>query len=155
MKLKDTMHPTLARCNLSFSNKKQALEQISRIASAADSNVRYQDILDRLLQRERLGSTAIGHGIAIPHAQIEGLYQPICTVLTLSQAINFSGDDEAQAVDLIFGLLIPKDGNAEHLNILAELSEKLQNKNFRQTLREAKTNQELFLIASGQISNHA
>ncbi len=151
MSLKDIMSPRLTICNSSkLISKKQILEQISSLISKQDEDVNYQEVLEKLLQRERIGNTAIGHGVAIPHARIKELHKPRCTLISLNKAINFA-EQETTAVDLIFGLLVPEHATEEHLKILAEIAKKMQDKNFREELRHAKDNTDLYQIATTHI----
>ena len=124
-------------------NKKKVLEIISKLTREWDSNVKYQDVLEALQKRERIGNTAIGHGIAIPHARIRGLTQPLCVIVSLDSSINFAAKDTA-LVDLIFGLLVPEKKAEQHVAILASLAEKLQNKSYCDKLRHAQNDKELY-----------
>ncbi len=143
MSLRDIILPELTICNVILTNKKQALEKIARLLNDADHRIKYQDILKVLQQRERLGSTAIGHGVAIPHSRAANLKKAVCVVMSLNNAINFEAEDTV-AVDLIFGLLVPEKADEEHLKILSTLAYKLRNKAFRTKLREARTDEALF-----------
>lgn len=134
-------------CNsATCTNRKLALEQISRIAHDIDHAVKYQEVLSRLQQRERIGSTAIGHGVAIPHGRIPNLSRPICILISLKKAIEYDDKDKV-AVDLIFGLLVPENATDEHLQILASLSNQLKLKEYREKLRAAETDEELYTAA--------
>lgn len=138
--------------NLVFSHidnvdgKKQALEFISSAVSDADRRLKENDILTALLNRERLGSTAIGYGVAIPHARISQLKKPMIVCLTLTKPIEFDSQDRFM-VDLIFGLLVPEQATEEHLNILSELSRNLLNPVYRDSLRQAISANELYQAA--------
>jgi len=136
--------PRFTVCHCKDYNKKQVLERISSIVCDTHQAISYQEVLESLQQRERLGSTAIGHGIAIPHGRIQHLNYPICTLISLEKAIEFNSPETTAAVDLIFGLLVPKDASEEHLQILAELVNKLKNKSYREKLRAAETNEALY-----------
>jgi len=145
--LNTILSPELTICNDSkATNKKQIIEKISHLVHQENSAIKYQEILETLQQRERLGSTAIGHGVAIPHARIANLEHPVCVLITLKKAIEYSSEDTV-AVDLIFGLLVPKDEDSKYLDVLATLSKKLQNKEFREKLRQAETNADLYQAA--------
>lgn len=148
MDLKDILIPELTRANcLQDSSKKQLFEFISRMISEHDQHIKHSDVLETLLQRERLGSTAIGHGIAIPHARLKNLKAPVCVLTTLKNALNYDAE-ECTAVDIIFALLVPKDATQEHLALLANIANAIRNKRFREQLRLAKTDEELYNIAT-------
>jgi len=145
--LNTILAPELTICNDSkTTNKKQIIEKISHLVHQANHAIKYQEILEVLQQRERLGSTAVGHGVAIPHGRITNLEYPVCVLISLEKAVEYSSED-AVAVDLIFGLLVPTEEDEKHLDVLAALSKKLQDKEFREKLREAKTNADLYQAA--------
>jgi len=145
--LSKILSPELTFCNDSESiSKKQILEKISHMAHETDHTIKYQEVLSTLQQRERLGSTAIGYGVTIPHGRISTLDHPICILITLQKAIEFDTSSTV-AVDLIFGLLVPQDATEEHLKILATLAEQLKLKTYRERLRAAKSNEELYHAA--------
>ena len=127
-------------------NKKKSLDKISRLASDWDSEVKYQTILEALQKREKIGNTAVGHGIAIPHARIANLRKPLIVILSLANSINFSLH-ESIMVKLIVGLLVPKNNTDEHLEILAKLSEKLNDEQYRDLLHQATNSHELYHAA--------
>lgn len=145
--LNTILAPELTVCNYSEgTNKKQIIEKISRLVHQSHHGIKYQEILETLQRRERLGTTAIGHGVAIPHGRVANLEHSVCVLMTLEKAIEYSSEDTI-AVDLVFGLLVPKEADKEHLDALAELSKKLQHKEFREKLRQAQTNADLYQAA--------
>ena len=93
---------------------------------------------DGLFERERLGSTALGYGVAIPHARIRALTQPVAAVLRLQQPLNFDAPDD-EPVWLIVFLLVPTAATQHHLDILAETAELLSDRGFRAALRAAES----------------
>ncbi len=106
------------------SSKKKALETIATAMAAADSDLSIGDILDAFMKRERLGSTNFGHGIAIPHGRLASCKKPIGVLLIVNQCM--CEDPDKEPVDLIFGLIVPKDACDEHkelLNSIASLTE--------------------------------
>lgn len=90
-------------------------------------------VTDSLFSRERLGSTGLGHGVAIPHGRIKGLKLPMAAVLQLAQPIGFEAPDE-QPVGLLVFLLVPEAATQKHLEILAEIAEMLSDANLREKL---------------------
>ena len=92
--------------------------------------------LAKLMQRERLGSTGVGHGVALPHARLKGLDRMHGVFVRLESPIDFQSVDE-QPVDLIFALLAPLDHPAEHLRTLAKVSRVMRQSDLRQQLRKA------------------
>ena len=150
MILNTLITPELSLCHPNdIRSKKHVLELISKVASEANQRLRYKDILIALTERENIGSTAIGHGVAIPHAKIDGLANTLCILITLQNPIHFSEEEPYQeTTDIIIGLLVPKEATEEHLNTLASLSEALRSPHFREQLRKAKTNDALFSAAT-------
>ena len=102
--LKDMMALELTACQLDATTKKQVLESISDLVNNADDSIKYQDILEALQKRERLGSTAIGYGVAIPHARVKNIKRALCALITLKAPVDFESAEEVhnQPVDLIF-----------------------------------------------------
>ncbi len=98
------------------------------------------DILDALIGRERLGSTALGQGIAVPHGHVTELEKPIAALLTLDEGIEFDAPDEA-AVDIIFALLVPKDSTDDHLAILSQVAERFDKPDISAALRQCSADQ--------------
>ncbi|MEM7220168.1 MAG: PTS sugar transporter subunit IIA [Pseudomonadota bacterium] len=134
--------PDCVRARLPAASRKRALEHASEIlASAYDLNPR--DLLDAMLARERLGSTALGDGVALPHARLEGCAEPIAVLLTLEKPIDYDAPDDA-AVDLLFALIVPKAAADEHLSILSNLAELLVEEPNREALRAADSHEDLF-----------
>ena len=111
-------------------------------ADDAPAAVSDMDILDALITRERLGSTALGHGIALPHSRIRDLAEPLAALVTLKDGVDFqSGDGEP--VDVVLGLLVPEDCNDEHLKILATLARRFSDDSLRSALRDCDDADEL------------
>lgn len=147
IKLSKILSPELTVCHFGASNKKQVLEKISHLAYDFEHVIKYEEILETFQRRERLGSTAIGHGVAIPHGRIKNLNYPLCILISLTQAIEFDRSNITVIIDLVFGLLVPLEATEEHLNILISLTEKLQIRSYREKLRAAQTNETLYNAA--------
>jgi PTS system nitrogen regulatory IIA component len=95
-------------------------------------------VTESLFARERLGSTGLGHGVAIPHGRIKGLKSPMAAVFQLAQAIGFDAPDE-QAVKLLIFLLVPEAATQKHLEILSEIAEILSNASTRDNMISSST----------------
>ena len=112
-------------------------------------------ITDSLFARERLGSTGLGHGVAIPHGRIKGLKAPMAAVLQLAQPIGFDAPDE-QPVGLLIFLLVPEAATQKHLEILSEIAELLSDSELRERIKVAPSAAELHgLIADWQSAQPA
>lgn len=120
----------------SASTKRKALSVVAESAARAyDADA--GEILAALEEREQIGSTGVGHGVAVPHARLPGLAAVRGVFLRLEQPVAFGSIDD-QPVDLIFALLAPKDAGAEHLRALARVSRLLRRPDLREQLRQAR-----------------
>jgi PTS system nitrogen regulatory IIA component len=123
---------------VSAANKRKALAVIAEIA-ARNFGLDAGDLLDALTEREQAGSTGVGHGVAAPHARVEGLTRLRGVFVRLDHAVDFDSVDD-QPVDLIFALFAPKAATGvEHLRALARVSRILRQSDLRQQLRQAHT----------------
>ncbi len=116
-------------------SQKNALEIISNKMSKLTSTNK-DEIFEKLYEREKLGTTAFGNGIAIPHARIEGIDDAKIIILKLNQAIDFNSTDNIK-VDIIISLLVPKDSNDVHIKLLSSIAALLDKEMFRDQLRQA------------------
>lgn len=119
------------------SSKRQALTIVAELA-ARHVEATAADIAAKLTARERLGSTGVGHGVAVPHARLKGLERMHGVFVQLDVPVDFAAVDE-QPVDLIFALLAPADHPAEHLRALAKVSRALRQADLREHLRQARS----------------
>ncbi|MCG7199065.1 PTS IIA-like nitrogen regulatory protein PtsN [Marinobacter pelagius] len=143
--------PELTLCRVPASSKKRVLEFIAEKIHQQDETLSDTQIFNNLIARERLGSTGIGQGIAIPHCRLEGLDRVIGVLMTLEESVEFDAIDN-QPVDLVFALIVPKEATSEHLELLSQLAEKFNERSFCNGLREcedAKTLYERMTAASG------
>ena len=110
-------------------------------------------ITDSLFARERLGSTGLGHGVAIPHGRIKGLKTPMAAIFQLQTPIGFDAPDE-QPVSLLIFLLVPEAATQQHLEVLSEIAELLSNSTLRESLKNTTDAADLHaLIANWQSSS--
>ena len=130
--------------NLKASSKKQALQELSQLAASL-TGLHERMIFDVLLQREKLGTTGIGRGIAIPHGKMQELERLHGLFARLPKPIDFDAIDE-QPVDLIFLLLAPESAGADHLKALARISRLLRDEAVCEKLRGADDPEALFAL---------
>ena len=116
-------------------SKKRAFEQAGVLFENRHSIAR-ATVSDNLFARERLGSTGLGHGVAIPHGRIKGLKNPLAAVMRVQQPIAFDAPDDEPVALLIF-LLVPEAATQRHLDILSEIAEMLSDRELRDRLRAA------------------
>ncbi len=138
---------------VSVSGKKQLFQQLAEMAQKA-YGLSVDDVLDRLMERERIGSTGFGGGIAIPHAKIDGLDRVYGLVLRLETPIPFDAVDDVP-VDIIFSLLSPTDSGSEHLKTLARVSRYLRGGQNAARIRGAGSDEALFALLAGDEARDA
>lgn len=141
MDLGDLLKSDAVFCCLKASSKKQALEELAQVAAPL-AGLDTKDVFNALLQRERLGSTALGRGIAVPHVHFRGLDRIVCLFAKLAQPVDFEAPDH-QPVDLMFLLLSPEHASGDHLKSLARISRLLRDTSTIERLRAAKTANDL------------
>ena len=135
-------------------NKKQLLQDLSALAARV-TGVPERDIFDILLQRERLGSTGLGHGVATPHGKLQGLKRIVGIFARLAEPIDFDALD-GQKVDIVFLLLAPEGAGADHLKALARISRLLRDATAAEKLRASKDAAALYaVLTEGEPSSHA
>jgi len=147
----DILHPARIACQQDSSSKKRSLEMLSALLADAVADYTEAEIFDSLLARERLGSTGLGNGVALPHGRLRGLKQPIAALVTLRQGIDFDAIDR-QPVDLLYALLVPEDSTNEHLKILAQLAGMFSNPDFCSKLRSCDDSNQCFQLINNQSS---
>lgn len=118
---------------LAASSKKQVLQEMSRSAGRV-LRMPERRVFDVILERERLGSTALGRGVAIPHAKLAELDRVVCVFATLARPVSFDAVDDLP-VDLVFMLLAPEQAGAEHLRALARVSRMFRDPDMCEKLR--------------------
>jgi PTS system nitrogen regulatory IIA component len=124
------------RCNESVHSKKRALEIAATLIAPSLPRMSRIDVFNALNSRERLGSTGLGHGVALPHARVSGSPSAVAACLTLEEPIDFDAPD-GERVDILFVLLVPEECNDHHLEILAELARLFGDTVVRDQLRAA------------------
>jgi len=146
MKLESILSLDRIQYSSKIGSRKNALEHISKLLCQHLPGIESEDIFESYVERERLGSTAIGHGVAIPHIRSNKVREPVAAFLHLEKGIEFGAQDE-EAVDLIFGLLVPEDGAEEHLEILAKLARMFSQAECRESFRQKKDPKALYQSA--------
>jgi PTS system nitrogen regulatory IIA component len=144
MPITDLVAPQAILPALKVNNKKQALQEIA--AKAAESTGRPErEIFDVLMQREKLGSTAVGNGIAIPHGKLAKIDRIFGAFARLERPIDFEALD-GQPVDLIFVLLAPETAGADHLKALARIARMLRDNDLANKLRDARDSEAIYAV---------
>lgn len=142
MKLAEILSADRVASGHTFTSKKKALEELGNLL-AKGAGVPAADILVSLTNREKLGSTGLGHGVAIPHGRMAGIDGSIGAFMRLKHPLDYDAHD-GNGVDLIFGLLVPQNASETHLKHLAAIAEMFSDDAFCKKMREAKDDASLF-----------
>ena len=153
MTLADLIAPKAVIAALKAKSKKQVLEDLALKASKLEG-VPAREIFEALLQRERLGSTGVGSGIAIPHCRHAAIKRLACVFARLEEPIPFDSLD-GEPVDLVFLLLAPEDAGADHLKALAKISRLMREPRTILKLRAAKDQASLHAVLTQPITSSA
>jgi nitrogen PTS system EIIA component len=144
MALADLVVPQAVVSSLRVNNKKQALQELAARAAVICGRSE-REVLEVLMQRERLGSTAVGNGIAIPHGKLDRLERLFGVFARLERPIEFEALD-GQPVDLVFLLLAPERAGADHLKALARIARLLRDPEIAHKLREARDAEAIYAV---------
>lgn len=153
MDLSDLISPEAMIASLKAKNNKQLLQALSAHAARL-TGLEERDIFDTLLQRERLGSTGLGQGIAIPHGKFAGLTRIVGVFAKLAEPVDFDAVDGAP-VDIVFLLLAPEGAGADHLKALARISRLLREGSAVEKLRASKDAAALYAVLTDATTSHA
>lgn len=132
----DILTPERTLIDVQVTSKKKLLEFLAGFIAEQLGEASPDDIFDRLLGRERLGSTGIGEGIAIPHCRLRECEEAIGILMRLEEPVDFDAIDR-KPVDLVFALLVPEEATEQHLQILAMLARNFSEADYREALRNA------------------
>lgn len=153
MEISDLVTPPAVIASLKATSKKQALQELARRAAELTGE-HERAIFDVLLERERLGTTGVGDGVAIPHGKLPNLKKLTGLFARLERPIDFEAIDE-QPVDLIFLLLAPGTAGADHLKALARVSRLLRDRQMREKLRGSETPEAIYALLVEQHASAA
>lgn len=134
-------------------SKKQVLSELAESASQK-TGLDCHLILDKLLERERLGSTGVGEAIAIPHGKITGLEKIVGLFAKLEKPVDFDSMDD-QPVDIVFMLLVPEDTGVDHLKTLSKIARLFREPNFNEKLRQASSKEAAYALLVDDVSSNA
>jgi PTS system nitrogen regulatory IIA component len=147
--LENLLTPERTACQVPGLSKKRLFETLARIISEDQLALTYDEVFSQLINREKLGSTGLGQGIAIPHSRIGNCTQPIGTLLTLAEPIDFDAPD-GKPVDMVFALLVPEEATQQHLDTLAQIARLFSQADYCQALRSATDVEQLFDSATSK-----
>ncbi len=144
MNINQILSPESTFCSLKLSSRKKILEKVSEVM-AESIDCQSQDIYESLLAREKLGTTALGHGIAIPHGRVEACQEATAVFILLDEAVNYDARD-GQAVDIIFAIMVPENADSAQLKYLAEIAKILSQPSLVSQIRHAHCGDALYEI---------
>jgi PTS system nitrogen regulatory IIA component len=153
MEIEELITPAGVIPKLRATSKKHALQELAKRAADV-TGLHERAIFDVLLERERLGSTGVGNGIAIPHGKLADLRQLHAVFARLDTAVDFDSVDD-QPVDLMFLLLAPESAGADHLKALARVSRLLRDRSVCEKLRGATTADAIYALLTEARTSHA
>ncbi len=143
MKLENILAPDCTICAAESSSKKSILEKISNIAADKIANTNEKELLLSLMSREKLSSTGIGKGIAIPHGRLNNTDQVVAVLITTKKPIAFDAIDD-KPVDIFIAIFVPEDHCQQHLQTLASIARLFSDKNTCKKVRKCQSSAELF-----------
>ncbi len=135
-------------CDTEAASKKAALETLAGLIAKDSVKLTQTEVFESLLARERLGSTGLGHGVALPHGRIDHDKETLGAFIQLRTAIDYDAIDK-QPVDILFALLVPQESTDEHLQILSQLAEKFSDANLLDQLRTEKSEAAVYNLLTG------
>ena len=142
MNLSELLTAGRVRHNVEATSKKGVLENLAEVLAGEFPSITTRDVFNCLVNREKLGSTGLGHGVAIPHGRIGKIEKPVCVLLHLKKAVDFESPDN-KPVDLVFGLIVPEEATDEHLQILSGIAELFSQPDFADALRKSRSPEQL------------
>ena len=148
MKLNAILSADRVASGISVTSKKKALEELSRLLAKGTEPLSATDIFNGLTAREKLGSTGLGHGVAIPHGRMAGIANSVGAFVRLKHPVDYDAHD-GQPVDLVFGLVVPVAATEEHLKHLAAIAEKFSEDEFCKKVRGARDDAALHALLVG------
>ena len=146
MQLQNILSPERTYCRVTGASKKRVIENITQFIYSDRPSFDPDDLFDHLVAREKLGSTGLGNGIAIPHCRVKSCSSITGCLLTLEQGVDFDAID-GKPVDIVFALLVPEEAHDDHLQVLAKLAQRFSDPDFCATLRAAENKEDLYRAA--------
>jgi len=135
-------------CHPQVSSKKRLLEQVSTLIADTNPSLGPGEVFESLIARERLGSTGLGRGVAIPHGRVKNSDRTIGAFVKLAQGVDYDAVD-GEPVDLLFGLLVPEESTEEHLKLLALLARMFSDTTLVASLRSAPDQETIHKLLTG------
>jgi PTS system nitrogen regulatory IIA component len=154
MNIASLLTPDRILCGAESTSKKRLLETLADMLAKDLPELDVTTVFEGLLHRERLGSTGIGHGVAIPHGRLAGIDRAYGALITLTEGIDYDAPDH-QPVDLLFALIVPEQSTDEHLQILATLAQSFSDPVSTEQLRQCQSIQDVLELTGQWIVQNA
>jgi PTS system nitrogen regulatory IIA component len=151
MFISDLLSPEKIHCDVHITSKKRLLERISEELARNSETLSQREIFESLCARERLGSTGLGKGVAIPHGRVKGSDHVEASFIRLKKPMAFDAID-GKPVDLLFAMAVPEQCNEDHLKLLAQVAQLFSDNELLEKLREADTSGKMLQLLSS--ANH-
>ncbi len=148
MEIADILSPARILGDADHNSKKSALQSLAALIAGADQDITQAEVFESLLARERLGSTGLSYGVALPHGRRKAGEKTIAAFLRLRKGIDYDAPDKLP-VDLLFALLVPEASTDEHLRLLSKLAARFDDAALRERLRAARSSTALFSLLAG------
>lgn len=145
MEISEILAPERISCDVVVNSKKAALEALAGMIAEADAELTQAQVFESLIAREKLGSTGLGNGIAIPHGRQKGSTNTIGAFMRLNIGISYDAVDQ-KPVDLLFALLVPEESTEAHLQILSRLAQMFSEPETLAKFRECESGEQIFKL---------
>jgi len=143
MQLSEILTTSSTCCAVDITSKKRILEKICQLAAIQVTDIEQDELLDSLLDREKMGSTGIGNGIAIPHGRLPNSSKAVAILITTQKAIDFDAIDNRE-VDIFVALFVPENSCQEHLDTLQSIAKLFSDKKMIKQVRKCNDDQALY-----------
>jgi PTS system nitrogen regulatory IIA component len=145
MQISEILSAERVCCDTNGASKKAALETLAELIASGSASLTQSEVFDSLLARERLGSTGLGHGVAIPHGRLNHGNKTLGAFIRLQTPVDYDAIDK-QPVDILFALLVPQESTDEHLQILSRLAEKFSDASLLDQLRSEESEDAVYSL---------
>ncbi len=145
MQLSEILTTNCTSCDVTVSSKKRILEKICQLAASQVGDIEQDELLESLLNREKMGSTGIGNGIAIPHGRLPNANKAVAVLITTKNAIDFDAIDNRD-VDIFIALFVPEHSCQEHLDTLQNIAKIFSDKHMVKQVRKCDDNEALYKL---------
>lgn len=148
MQISDILVPERIQCDVNANSKKASLEILANLIAGSDPALTKVEVFNSLLNRERLGSTGLGKGVALPHGRLKHCTRAQGAFIRLATAVDYDAID-GEPVTLLFALLVPEESTQEHLDLLARLAEKFSDGHMLDQLKSEQSPDNVFALLTG------